>query len=86
MCSYRRVRGCALRRNPCVYATLERRRSRAGFRIGTPTNPKGGWSFDLGVNGRSGTASNPEAELAYGLTQNIKLAISGPLVFQPERR
>jgi hypothetical protein len=54
------------------------------FGLATPTNPQGGWSFDLGVNGRSGVASNLEAELSYGLTQNIKLAISGPVVFQPD--
>jgi len=54
------------------------------FGLATPTNPQGGWSFDLGVNGRSGTASNLEAELSYGLTQNIKLAVSGPVVFQPD--
>ena len=48
------------------------------FRLATPTNPKGGWSFDLGVNGRSGTASNLEAELTYGLTPNLKVAVSGP--------
>jgi hypothetical protein len=38
------------------------------FGLATPTNPQGGWSFDLGVNGRSGVASNLEAELSYGLT------------------
>jgi len=54
------------------------------FGLATPTNPQGGWSFDLGVNGRSGVASNLEAELSYGLTQNIKLAVSGPVVFQPD--
>lgn len=54
------------------------------FGLATPTNPQGGWSFDLGVNGRSGTASNLEAELSYGLTQNIKLAVSGPVVFQAD--
>src|SRR5436853_5099243 len=54
------------------------------FGLATPTNPQGGWSFDLGVNGRSGTASNLDAELTYGLTQNIKLAVSGPVVFQPD--
>ena len=54
------------------------------FGLATPTNPKGGWSFDLGVNGRSGTASNLEAELTYGVTPNLKLAISGPVVFQPD--
>lgn len=54
------------------------------FGLATPTNPKGGWSFDLGVNGRSGTASSLEAELSYGLTPNVKLAVSGPVVFQPD--
>ena len=52
------------------------------FGLATPTNPQGGWSFDLGVNGRSGTASNLEGELTYGLTPNIKLAVSAPVVFQ----
>ncbi len=54
------------------------------FGLATPTNPQGGWSFDLGVNGRSGTASSLEAELSYGLTPNLKLAVSGPVVFQPD--
>lgn len=54
------------------------------FGLATPTNPQGGWSFDLGVNGRSGTASNLEAELTYGLTPNLKLAVSGPIVFKPD--
>jgi hypothetical protein len=47
------------------------------FGLATPTNPKGGWSFDLGVNGRGDTAATLEAELSYGLTQNIKLAVPG---------
>jgi hypothetical protein len=54
------------------------------FGLATPTNPQGGWSFDLGVNGRSGIASVLEAELGYGLTQNIKLTVSAPVVFQPD--
>jgi len=57
------------------------------FGLATPTNPQGGWSFDLGVNGRGGTGggtSTLEAELSYGLTQNLKLAVSGPVVFQPD--
>ena len=54
------------------------------FGLATPTNPKGGWSFDLGVNGRGTTASTLEAELSYGLTQNIKLAISGPVVIRAD--
>ena len=54
------------------------------FGLATPTNPRGGWSFDVGVNGRGGTAgisSTLEAELTYGVTQNLKLAVSGPVVF-----
>src|SRR5690348_2527265 len=57
------------------------------FGLATPTNPKGGWSFDLGLNGRGGTAgvsSTLEAELGYGVTQNLKLAVSAPVVFQPD--
>src|SRR3984957_18702956 len=54
------------------------------FGLATPTNPQGGWSFDLGVNGRSGTASTLEAELSYGLTPNLKLAVSAPVVFQAD--
>jgi hypothetical protein len=54
------------------------------FGLATPTNPQGGWSFDLGVNGRSGVTSTLEAELSYGLTQNIKLAVSAPVVFQAD--
>ncbi len=54
------------------------------FGLATPTNPKDGWSFDLGLNGRSGTASTLEAELTYGLTQNLKLAVSAPVVFQAD--
>jgi hypothetical protein len=54
------------------------------FGLATPTNPKGGWSLDLGVNGRGATASTLEAELTYGLTPNIKLAVSGPVVFRAD--
>src|ERR1700683_3661851 len=54
------------------------------FGLATPTNPQGGWSLDLGVNGRSGMASVLEAELSYGLTQNIKVSVSAPVVFQPD--
>ena len=54
------------------------------FGLATPTNPKGGWSVDLGVNGRGGAASNLEGELSYGLTQNIKVAVSGPIVFKAD--
>ena len=29
------------------------------FGLATPTNPQGGWSFDLGVNGRGGLGLKP---------------------------
>ena len=56
------------------------------FGLATPTNPQGGWSFDLGVSGRGGAffTSTLEAELSYGVTQNLKLAVSAPVVFQPD--
>ncbi|HEX4772928.1 MAG TPA: hypothetical protein VH351_18990 [Bryobacteraceae bacterium] len=57
------------------------------FGLATPTNPQGGWSFDVGVNGRGGSggiSSTLETELTYGLTQNVKLAVSAPIVFQPD--
>jgi hypothetical protein len=57
------------------------------FGLATPTNPQGGWSFDVGVNGRGGTAgltSTLEAALSYGLTQNLKLTASGPVVLQAD--
>jgi hypothetical protein len=57
------------------------------FGLATPTNPQGGWSFDLGVNGRGGTggtASTLQAELSYGLTPDLKLSVSAPIVFQPD--
>jgi hypothetical protein len=54
------------------------------FGLATPTNPQGGWSFDLGVNGRGSSSSTLEAELSYGLTPNLKVAVSGPVVFHPD--
>jgi hypothetical protein len=57
------------------------------FGLATPTNPKGGWSFELGVNGRDGAAgitSALEAVLTYGITENLKLAVSGPVVLEPD--
>ncbi len=54
------------------------------FGLATPTNPKGGWSLDLGVNGRNRAASALEAEITYGVTPNLKLAVSGPVVFRAD--
>src|SRR5258708_25559103 len=45
---------------------------------------KGDGVSTLVWNGRSGVSSTLEAELTYGLTQNIKLAVSGPVVFQAD--
>ena len=38
----------------------------------------------LASMGAGAASSTLEAELTYGLTQNIKLAVSGPVVFQPD--
>jgi hypothetical protein len=57
------------------------------FGLATPTNPQGGWSFDLGMNGREGTgglSSALEAALSYGLTADLKFSVSGPVVIQPD--
>jgi hypothetical protein len=57
------------------------------FGLATPANPQRGRSFDLGVNGRGGTKGTTaavEAELAYGITPNQKLAVSGPVVIRPD--
>jgi hypothetical protein len=57
------------------------------FGLATPTNPQGGWSVNLGVNARGGTgglSTALEAELTYGVTQNLKLSLSGPVVLQPD--
>ena len=52
------------------------------FGLGTPTNPKGGWSVNLGVSGRTGsigTVVAAQAELSYGITENLKIVASTPL-------
>ena len=37
-----------------------------------------------GRGGTGGTASTLEAELSFGLTPDLKLSVSGPVVFQPD--
>ncbi len=52
------------------------------FGLGTPTNPKGGWSANIGLSSRNGTGGSIaafQAELSYGLTENLKIVASGPL-------
>src|SRR6185503_8259559 len=58
------------------------------FGLATPANPSGGWSLDVSQMGRAyagGVGSMLRAELGYGVTENFKLAISGPAVFTSER-
>jgi hypothetical protein len=56
------------------------------FSLATPTNPKGGFSFDTGLMGRYGDGSGTmfRATLGYGITENFKVSVSAPLVFQAE--
>jgi hypothetical protein len=50
------------------------------FGLATPTNPQGGWSFDLGVNGRGGCAvDNPDACRTAGRFSRVVLWTSGIL-------
>src|SRR5215212_3868911 len=56
------------------------------FGLATPTNPKGGWSFDTSMMGRAGDGYGAmmRASLGYGVTENFKLAVSAPVVFKAE--
>jgi hypothetical protein len=54
------------------------------FGLATPTNGKGGWSLDIGTIGRVGTEHNgvmSRAMLAYGITEDLQISLSGPVVF-----
>jgi hypothetical protein len=56
------------------------------FGLATPTNPQGGFSFDMSLMGRfgAGTGGMFRATLGYGITENLKISISGPVVFESE--
>jgi hypothetical protein len=57
------------------------------FGLATPTNPKGGWSADLDLMGRIGSGTSGtmlRAALGYGLTPDLKLAVSAPVIFKTE--
>ncbi len=56
------------------------------FGLATPTNPRGGFSFDTSLMGRYGVGSGAmfRATLGYGVTENFKVAVSAPLLFQAE--
>src|SRR5437763_16701650 len=56
------------------------------FGLATPTNPKGGFSFDTSLMGRYGPGSGTMLRMAlgYGITENLKISFSAPAVFQAE--
>jgi hypothetical protein len=56
------------------------------FGLATPTNPQGGFSLDMSFMGRYGDGGGAmvRATLGYGLTENLKISISAPLVFDAE--
>src|SRR6266436_2921617 len=57
------------------------------FGLATPTNPAGGWSLDLSEMFRlahDGVGAMMRAEIGCGVTENLKLAVSGPAVFAAE--
>lgn len=57
------------------------------FGLATPTNPAGGWSVDLTQMGRTGAGRNGSmvrGALGYGLTEDLKVSVSAPVVFTAE--
>src|SRR3982751_2544892 len=57
------------------------------FGFATPTNPKGGFSFDLSAMGRTGegrSGAMMRGGLGYGITENVKVSISAPVIFSAE--
>ena len=56
------------------------------FGLATPTNPKGGWSFDTNFMGRGGAGSGYmfRPSLGYGLTENLKISVSAPVLLKSD--
>lgn len=56
------------------------------FALATPTNPKGGFGFDTSFMGRYGGGNGTmfRGTLGYGITENLKVSASAPLVFKAE--
>ncbi|HZO52964.1 MAG TPA: hypothetical protein VFB63_09615 [Bryobacteraceae bacterium] len=56
------------------------------FGLATPTNPKGGWSLDFNLMGRTGDGSGVmfRPALGYGVTENFKVAVSAPVGLKTE--
>jgi len=54
------------------------------FGMTTPTNAKGGWSFDTGVMSRVGGGNSGtmfRGMLGYGITEDLQVSLSIPYVF-----
>ena len=57
------------------------------FALATPTNPRGGFSLDTSFMGRyggGGGGSMIRSTLGYGLTENLKISVSAPVIFQAD--
>ena len=56
------------------------------FGLATPTNPQGGFSFDMSLMGRYGDGAGTmfRATLGDGITENLKISISGPVMLDSE--
>lgn len=56
------------------------------FALATPTNPKGGFGFDTSFMGRYGGGNGTmfRGTIGYGITENLKVSASAPLVFKAE--
>ena len=57
------------------------------FGLATPTNPKGGFSVELSAMGRAGQGQNGamlRGSVGYGLTPNLKLSVSAPVMLKAE--
>ena len=61
------------------------------FGMTTPTDAKGGWSFDTGIMSRVGAGGSGtmfRAMLGYGITEDLQVSLSIPYVFSsaPEQQ
>ena len=57
------------------------------FELATPTSPKGGFSLDLSLMGRSGdlgVVPMLRGTLGYGLTENLKVSFSAPVMLKTD--
>jgi hypothetical protein len=56
------------------------------FALATPTNPQGGFSLDTSFMGRygGGSATMYRGTLGYGITENLKVSVSAPILFQTD--